>query len=95
MSQNNVAMTNEESAPAVAGGAEQSEDAEGLLSKEAVEAFLNERSTRNEWKSKLREKNLAANENRPDEAFLRKLDSNLKKTTAYVKKLKTVRDFPC
>ncbi|VDP04959.1 unnamed protein product, partial [Soboliphyme baturini] len=53
-------------------------------------------------KLELRQKNLAAASNRPDESFFRKLDSNLKKNTAFVKKLKSfteqqrdsiVRDF--
>ncbi|XP_003379535.1 putative MIF4G domain protein [Trichinella spiralis] len=53
-------------------------------------------------KREIRQANLTAVEIRPDEAFLRKLDSSLKKNTAFVKRLKTftesqsaniIRDF--
>ncbi|KRZ67531.1 Regulator of nonsense transcripts 2, partial [Trichinella papuae] len=53
-------------------------------------------------KREIRQANLNAAEIRPDEAFLRKLDSSLKKNTAFVKRLKTftesqsaniIRDF--
>ncbi|OUC43357.1 MIF4G domain protein [Trichinella nativa] len=53
-------------------------------------------------KREIRQANLTAVETRPDETFLRKLDSSLKKNTAFVKRLKTftesqsaniIRDF--
>ncbi|XP_046363443.1 regulator of nonsense transcripts 2-like isoform X2 [Haliotis rufescens] len=40
----------------------------------------------------LREKNIAAVENRPDESFFGKLDSSLKKNTAFVKRLRNMTE---
>jgi regulator of nonsense transcripts 2 len=40
----------------------------------------------------LRNLNISLSKNRPDEDFFPSLDSNLKKITAFIKKLKTVTD---
>ncbi|XP_061195542.1 regulator of nonsense transcripts 2-like [Saccostrea echinata] len=45
-----------------------------------------------ETKRKLREQNQEAAENRPDESFFSRLDSSLKKNTAFVKKLKNLTE---
>ncbi|ESN94504.1 hypothetical protein HELRODRAFT_189416 [Helobdella robusta] len=58
----------------------------------ALHEFINESKERIEFKLKLREENLKALDERPDESFFKKLDSNLKKNTAFVKKLKTISE---
>ncbi len=60
--------------------------------KTELENFVKELNSRNESKVKCRQKNLESANNRPDEQFFRKLDSNLKKTNAFVKKLKTLTE---
>lgn len=57
-----------------------------------LESFVAECKERQQQKAELREKNLNAAANRPEEAFFSKLDSNLRKNTAFVKKLKTITE---
>jgi regulator of nonsense transcripts 2 len=52
-----------------------------------LEEYFNELTQRREWKSSLRKCNLNV-ENRPEECDLHKLDSSLKKNTAFVRKIK-------
>ncbi|XP_060600449.1 regulator of nonsense transcripts 2-like, partial [Ruditapes philippinarum] len=56
--------------------------------KKCIEDFAAECRFKIEEKMQQREKNLNAEENRPEEHFFSKLDSSLKKNTAFVKKLK-------
>ena len=60
------------------------------LEKEAIETYLAEARARQEWKESLRGKNVEAESNRSDDdrQFF-KLDSSLKKNTAFIKKCKT------
>ena len=60
------------------------------LEKEAIEAAIAEAHARQEWKESLRSKNVEAEANRSDDdkQFF-KLDSSLKKNTAFIKKCKT------
>lgn len=53
-----------------------------------IDDFIAETNQRNEQKLELRKKNMNAEEFRPEERFFSKLDSSLKKNTAFVKKLK-------
>lgn len=57
-----------------------------------IQDYIAECRERTESKKLLREKNLAAADQRPDERFFTKLDSNLKKNTAFVKKLKNLTE---
>ncbi len=60
------------------------------LSQTQVEEFIDEVKRRTAWKSALRKANVEASSSdgsRPDEAELRKLDSSLKKNTAFIRKL--------
>ncbi|XP_052071977.1 regulator of nonsense transcripts 2-like isoform X2 [Mytilus californianus] len=70
------------------------EDAKKLLEdeKKCLSDFIKENKEKQDVKDKLREKNASIGENRPDEAFFRKLDSNLKKNTAFVKKLRNLTE---
>ncbi|XP_071161368.1 regulator of nonsense transcripts 2-like isoform X4 [Mytilus edulis] len=70
------------------------EDARKLLEdeKKSLNDFIKENKEKQDVKDKLREKNASIGENRPDEAFFRKLDSNLKKNTAFVKKLRNLTE---
>lgn len=70
------------------------EDARKLLEdeKKSLSDFIKENKEKQDVKDKLREKNASIGENRPDEAFFRKLDSNLKKNTAFVKKLRNLTE---
>lgn len=58
----------------------------------SLDDFIKEANERIEWKTKLREENLKSAECRPDESFFFKLDSNLKKNTAFVKKLRVLTE---
>ncbi|KAL3204690.1 hypothetical protein MRX96_011670 [Rhipicephalus microplus] len=60
--------------------------------KAILDAYVMEIQERLNFKSELRSKNLAASGNRPEEAFFSRLDSNLRKNTAFVKKLKTISE---
>lgn len=60
--------------------------------KKSIEDYAAECKQRIAEKKDLREKNLTAEENRPEEKFFSKLDSSLKKNTAFVKKLKLLTD---
>uniref|UniRef100_A0A914V1T3 MIF4G domain-containing protein n=1 Tax=Plectus sambesii TaxID=2011161 RepID=A0A914V1T3_9BILA len=62
------------------------------VEKPEVDAYIDELRGRMARKQELREKNLTAEQHRPDESFFRKLDSNLKKNTAFIKKLKTLTE---
>ena len=52
-----------------------------------LDEFLSELSQRRAWKSELRKCNVNV-ANRPEESDLHKLDSSLKKNTAFVRKVK-------
>ncbi|KAK6176702.1 hypothetical protein SNE40_014951 [Patella caerulea] len=54
--------------------------------------FIEETRARLEFKDSLKENNVKAAENRPEESFFSKLDSSLKKNTAFVKKLRNLID---
>lgn len=54
-----------------------------------LQAEMQERCT---WKQEQRVLNQAAHENRPEEGFFGRLDSSLKKNTAFVKKLRTLTE---
>lgn len=56
---------------------------EGLL-----QAYVSETEERLQTKAVIRNANQTAQNNRPSEAHFSKLDSNLKKNTAFVKKIK-------
>ena len=60
------------------------------LEKEAIETYLAEARARHDWKESLRSANVEAEANRSDDdkQFF-KLDSSLKKNTAFIKKCKT------
>ncbi|XP_075552424.1 UPF2 regulator of nonsense mediated mRNA decay isoform X1 [Dermacentor variabilis] len=60
--------------------------------KALLDAYTTEVQERLNFKSELRSKNLTAAGNRPEEAFFSRLDSNLRKNTAFVKKLKTISE---
>lgn len=60
--------------------------------KAILDAYVAELQERLNFKAELRTKNLAASGNRPEEAFFSKLDSNLRRNTAFVKKLKTISE---
>lgn len=70
------------------------EEQKRLLEEEikTVKDFQQECQERHDTKRKLREKNQEAAENRPDESFFSRLDSSLKKNTAFVKKLKNLTE---
>jgi len=58
---------------------------------ELVEKYMQDYKARHEWKEKLRTANIAATENRDEDGDKKfyKLDSSLKKNTAFIKKCKT------
>lgn len=56
---------------------------------EETKQYIKEHSEKLVTGNAMRERNKSATTSRPDEAFFRKLDSNMKKNTAFVKKLKT------
>lgn len=70
------------------------EEQKRLLEEEikTVKDFQQECQERYDTKRKLRERNQEAAENRPDESFFSRLDSSLKKNTAFVKKLKNLTE---
>ncbi|XP_025107630.1 regulator of nonsense transcripts 2-like [Pomacea canaliculata] len=57
-----------------------------------LEEYVAECGDKAKFKKELREANLTAAENRPDETFFSKLDSSLKKNTAFVKKLRLLTE---
>ncbi len=52
-----------------------------------MQEYIDEVKRKSAWKADLRATNAAAAENRPDESEFRKLDSSLKKNTAFIRKL--------
>lgn len=70
------------------------EEQKRLLEEEikTVKDYQQECQERYDTKRKLRERNQEAAENRPDESFFSRLDSSLKKNTAFVKKLKNLTE---
>lgn len=68
--------------------AETENTASAEISKEEIEVFKTNIEAKLLQKLETRKQNFDASLNRPDETFLRKLDSNLKKNTAFVKKVK-------
>ncbi|OCT89218.1 regulator of nonsense transcripts 2 isoform X1 [Xenopus laevis] len=69
-------------------------EADALQIKEKDEAnqLHQEAWERHHTRKELRSKNQNAPENRPEESFFSRLDSSLKKNTAFVKKLKTITE---
>ena len=60
------------------------------LARESLEAFFTEQRRKNDWKETLRSNNYeAANNRSDDDKQFFKLDSSLKKNTAFIKKCKT------
>ncbi|XP_053318091.1 regulator of nonsense transcripts 2 [Spea bombifrons] len=72
----------------------QQEEAAASLVKEKEEAHQlhQEAWERHQARKELRSKNQNAPDNRPEENFFSRLDSSLKKNTAFVKKLKTITE---
>ncbi len=71
------------------------EEAQRLKEEEmrALADFIDENREKTDMKNALRETNMAAAEHRPDDSFFTKLDSSLKKNTAFVKKLKNLTEL--
>ncbi|TRZ02758.1 hypothetical protein DNTS_029156 [Danionella cerebrum] len=68
------------------------EEAALIREKEEAEQLHQEAWERHNSRKDLRSKNQHAPENRPEEAFFSRLDSSLKKNTAFVKKLRTLTE---
>lgn len=68
------------------------EEAAQLKEKEEAEQLHQEAWERHHSRKDLRVKNQHAQETRPEEAFFSRLDSSLKKNTAFVKKLRTLTE---
>ncbi|KAK2893136.1 hypothetical protein Q8A67_013124 [Cirrhinus molitorella] len=68
------------------------EEAAQLKEKEEAEQLQQEAWERHHGRKELRAKNQHAQETRPEEAFFSRLDSSLKKNTAFVKKLRTLTE---
>lgn len=58
----------------------------------SIKDFIHEMTERIQFRTSLRENNLHAAEDWPDESYFCKLDSSLKKNTAFVKKLKNITE---
>ncbi|KAH1186231.1 hypothetical protein KIL84_018980 [Mauremys mutica] len=71
---------------------QQEEAAAQLKEKEEAHQLHQEAWERHQARKELRSKNQNAPENRPEENFFSRLDSSLKKNTAFVKKLKTITE---
>ena len=57
-----------------------------------VKQFITEKQDRIRFKHELKEKNMRAESSRPDESALKKLDSSIKKITAFIKRLKNLTE---
>ncbi|XP_062850136.1 regulator of nonsense transcripts 2 isoform X2 [Trichomycterus rosablanca] len=68
------------------------EEAAQLKEKEEAQQLHQESWERHQSRKELRGKNQHAQEGRPEEAFFSRLDSSLKKNTAFVKKLRTLTE---
>uniref|UniRef100_A0A2C9JCU8 Regulator of nonsense transcripts 2 n=1 Tax=Biomphalaria glabrata TaxID=6526 RepID=A0A2C9JCU8_BIOGL len=70
------------------------EAAERLKAEElqTLKDYITEMNDRNNTKSDARNINLAAADNRPDESFFTKLDSSLRKNTAFIRKLRNLTE---
>ncbi|XP_041348866.1 regulator of nonsense transcripts 2-like isoform X2 [Gigantopelta aegis] len=70
------------------------EEAQKIIEEEkkVLNDFLEEAREKQTFKTTLRAQNIAAVDNRPDDAFFSKLDSSLKKNTAFVKKLRNLTE---
>ncbi|KAJ6666400.1 hypothetical protein lerEdw1_000673 [Lerista edwardsae] len=71
---------------------QQEEAAAQLKEKEEAHQLHQEAWERHQARKELRSKNQNAPDNRPEENFFCRLDSSLKKNTAFVKKLKTITE---
>ncbi|XP_034277995.1 regulator of nonsense transcripts 2 isoform X1 [Pantherophis guttatus] len=71
---------------------QQEEAAAKLKEKEEAHQLHQEAWERHQARKELRSKNQNASESRPEENFFSRLDSSLKKNTAFVKKLKTITE---
>ncbi|XP_066490198.1 regulator of nonsense transcripts 2 isoform X2 [Tiliqua scincoides] len=71
---------------------QQEEAATQLKEKEEAHQLHQEAWERHQARKELRSKNQNASDNRPEENFFCRLDSSLKKNTAFVKKLKTITE---
>ena len=63
------------------------------LQRKILEDYVQDCQARMDARNKLRDENLNAANSRPDESFFFKMDSSLKKNTAFVKKLVSVFAF--
>lgn len=68
------------------------EEAALLKEKEECHQLHQEAWERHQCRKELRSKNQSAQDGRPEEAFFSRLDSSLKKNTAFVKKLRTLTE---
>ncbi|XP_052440920.1 regulator of nonsense transcripts 2 isoform X2 [Carassius gibelio] len=68
------------------------EEAAQIKEKEEAEQLQQEAWERHHSRKELRAKNQRVQETRPEEAFFSRLDSSLKKNTAFVKKLRTLTE---
>ncbi|GFO15398.1 regulator of nonsense transcripts 2-like [Plakobranchus ocellatus] len=70
------------------------EEEERLMEEElqSLKAYIADTTERVKGKAEARSINLAAPDNRPDESFFTKLDSSLKKNTAFIKKLRNLTE---
>ncbi|KAM4746827.1 regulator of nonsense transcripts 2 isoform 2-T2 [Rhinophrynus dorsalis] len=73
-------------------GHRQEEAASQMKEKEEAHQLHQEAWERHQARKELRSKNQNAPDNRPEENFFSRLDSSLKKNTAFVKKLKTITE---
>uniref|UniRef100_A0A7M4FQB5 Regulator of nonsense transcripts 2 n=1 Tax=Crocodylus porosus TaxID=8502 RepID=A0A7M4FQB5_CROPO len=71
---------------------QQEEAAAQLKEKEEAHQLHQEAWERHQARKELRSKNQSAPDSRPEENFFSRLDSSLKKNTAFVKKLKTITE---
>ncbi|CAI5785059.1 regulator of nonsense transcripts 2 isoform X4 [Podarcis lilfordi] len=71
---------------------QQEEAAAQLKEKEEAHQLHQEAWERHQARKELRSKNQNASDSRPEENFFSRLDSSLKKNTAFVKKLKTITE---
>ncbi|ESP01156.1 hypothetical protein LOTGIDRAFT_139905, partial [Lottia gigantea] len=69
------------------------EEKQKIIDEQAqLKEFIEETQSRLEFKNQMKEKNIKALDNRPEESFFSKLDSSLKKNTAFVKKLRNLTE---
>jgi regulator of nonsense transcripts 2 len=57
-----------------------------------LKQFISEKQDRVRFKHELKEKNQLAEASRPDESYMKKLDSSIKKITSFIKRLKNLTE---